>query len=500
MDVINLVDAHPLPGGQWEQALVNMSIYTGGEVWAKEASTARVWLASNLVRVAPNTIFTVSRPGDDELHLDLQEGQIWINVEGLAPGESFDVETPAVVASVRGTRFSVRVEESGETIVSTVVNTVTLSNPSGTVELGAGWQTQVLPGQSPSPPEPITFEENLLWGMAVGENLDAIIPVIDVTHVFSWTAMTGEASWSHDSSDLSVFYYDPQASDYSQPMVYDTSTNSYGPPPIPPRVSQVTFNPVSDELAYVTIEDADFEICVSKSDGSDTNCFGEPGHSLSDPLWSRDGEHLLFQYSSPAANLYIARPDGTEMVQLTYDTSGSNYCASWSPDGSKIAYFHGSAQYPGVTGDVWVMNADGSNPQVIFEDAVWGHYEGHLAWSPNGLWLAIPSAGGLFLVSPDGSIARHVEGTGEGLYYDLTWSPTPSGWPLFFSSTPTWMGERSTWYLASEEVQPVSLPGTEWGPVWSPDGQKGAFAQMADAGGKYITTLYLFDVEPGFGR
>jgi len=105
VDVINQVDAHALPEEEWTEALADMTIYTGGEVWAQEASTARVGIEKGLVRVAPNTIFTFNQPEPDTMELRLDEGQVWVNVEGLAPGEVFQVETPSAVAAA-GPRWS----------------------------------------------------------------------------------------------------------------------------------------------------------------------------------------------------------------------------------------------------------------------------------------------------------------------------------------------------------------------------------------------------------
>jgi hypothetical protein len=143
VDLVNEVDAHPLPNDEWEDAQVDMTIYTGGEVWAQEASTARVGVEEDLVRVAPNTIFTLQQPDEDTTQLSLDEGQIWVNVEGLEPGETFEVETPGAVASVRGTRFGVRVGADDTTVVSTQEGTVTVTAASTAVTVTAGFQTVV---------------------------------------------------------------------------------------------------------------------------------------------------------------------------------------------------------------------------------------------------------------------------------------------------------------------------------------------------------------------
>jgi Tol biopolymer transport system component len=85
---------------------------------------------------------------------------------------------------------------------------------------------------------------------------------------------------------------------------------------------------------------------------------------------SADGRTLAF--SGLALNSQIwaqpVRPDGTragEARAITSDTSRRNSLATTSPDGSKIAYM---STRGGTPPDVWVMNADGSNPMSLTND------------------------------------------------------------------------------------------------------------------------------------
>jgi len=80
--------------------------------------------------------------------------------------------------------------------------------------------------------------------------------------------------------------------------------------------------------------------------------------------------------------------DGGNTVQLLL-TDSRNYLsfARWSPDGKRLAFIKiPDTQIPFTVGELWVMNADGSNPLRLAEaDA--GH--GYAAsWSPDGTRLA----------------------------------------------------------------------------------------------------------------
>ncbi|HTP07693.1 MAG TPA: fibronectin type III domain-containing protein [Anaerolineae bacterium] len=74
--------------------------------------------------------------------------------------------------------------------------------------------------------------------------------------------------------------------------------------------------------------------------------------------------------------------DGSNQIQLTTQ----EYCEGpvWSPDGTKIAYDAAGSDY---WQNLWIVNADGSNPHVVFDE---GGYADAWArsWSPDGRYIA----------------------------------------------------------------------------------------------------------------
>jgi Tol biopolymer transport system component len=99
--------------------------------------------------------------------------------------------------------------------------------------------------------------------------------------------------------------------------------------------------------------------------------------------WSPDGKWILFRVQSQdgSSNLYKVHPDGSGLVNLTYQgASGAQYLsASFSPDGTKIA----SARTPGAgpegAADLVVMNADGSHVRPVTRTRLW---ESAADWGP----------------------------------------------------------------------------------------------------------------------
>jgi len=80
-------------------------------------------------------------------------------------------------------------------------------------------------------------------------------------------------------------------------------------------------------------------------------------------------------------DVYTMNPDGTNVKQLT-DLGPNNgaYFESWSPDGKQIAF----AEYPApdFIGQLWIMNADGSNQRQILAES--DFFQDRPSFTPDG--------------------------------------------------------------------------------------------------------------------
>lgn len=66
-------------------------------------------------------------------------------------------------------------------------------------------------------------------------------------------------------------------------------------------------------------------------------------------------------------DIYAVNPDGTDVKQLTYLGPDSNaFWESWSPDGRRIVF--NEYRPPDFLGQIWLMNADGSNQHLLMAD------------------------------------------------------------------------------------------------------------------------------------
>jgi eukaryotic-like serine/threonine-protein kinase len=86
---------------------------------------------------------------------------------------------------------------------------------------------------------------------------------------------------------------------------------------------------------------------------------------------SPDGRWIAFATGAPQESLFVIRPDGTGLRQLTSDTF-KNRVPRWSPDSSLIAFY---SNRDGVFRG-WTIRPDGSDPELIsptsdFYNPVW---------------------------------------------------------------------------------------------------------------------------------
>jgi Tol biopolymer transport system component len=108
------------------------------------------------------------------------------------------------------------------------------------------------------------------------------------------------------------------------------------------------------------------------------------------PLWSPRGDLIMFsRLVDGAYEIYTIKPDGTSIKRLT-TTHGNDAHMAWSPDGEYIAFassrmgFKDEAMYtdaPQPYGELFVMRYDGTHIEQL-TDNQWE--EGTPAWQPSG--------------------------------------------------------------------------------------------------------------------
>ena len=173
------------------------------------------------------------------------------------------------------------------------------------------------------------------------------------------------------------------------------------------------WSPDDSRIAFVSRRDGNDEIYVMSADGSGQTRLTFNGATDRSPTWSPDGGRIAFVSNG---DVYVMNADGSNPVRLS--NSGNNNDPDWSPDGSKIAF---SSSRDG-TYAIYVMNADGSSAtrfssgaqpdwspdgaKLVFSRVVcdWDDcWTNLIVRSLNGFEVALPAAGSDPVWSRDGS-------------------------------------------------------------------------------------------------
>ncbi|MGQ0670749.1 MAG: TolB family protein [Actinomycetota bacterium] len=231
------------------------------------------------------------------------------------------------------------------------------------------------------------------------------------------------------------------------------------------------------------------------------------------PAWSPDGIKLAFVSNTAPRGIYVANADGSDGHAVT--TCKQPRCdlhlePTWSPDGEWIAFIAqlrpgGDQTRPG-TSDVWVVNADGTDPHPVSECRR-PDCSGDLlpSWSPDGrriaFWSSLRGADRwiqtLRVVDvTTGDVRTLLECPGCGNAGRIAWSPDGTRLAFSQSNDLYLMGAGGTGLRQLTDCS-HRLPGVpcvlDMDPAWSPDGQWIAFVRLKEELGTPMISVIRSD-------
>lgn len=318
------------------------------------------------------------------------------------------------------------------------------------------------------------------------ENTDVYLMNADGSNVRKITDGPGwDASppncWSRDGTQVLVL----SDNDGGKENIYLMNIEPYAPRHVAPKIESdqpldPAYSPDGEKIVYTLPN----EIRIFDT-GSQTDKSVYKIASAASVTFSPDGSKLLFQ----------ARiEDNTEICSINLDGFGfanisrnpsRDMTPAFSPDGTRIAFAASRASGTG-TFEIYVMDADGSNPTLIFGDRA---ISSGPAWAPDGKTIVFSNdrEGGrignfeLFSVSLDGGPEKRLTVRPR---YDVDPAFSPDGKRIAFVSNSD--GNAEIYLMNADGSGLLRLtrdPGSDLYPHWSPDGKKLIFT--SDRSGKY---------------
>lgn len=216
----------------------------------------------------------------------------------------------------------------------------------------------------------------------------------------------------------------------------------------------------SGQILFTTSRDGGASIYIRNTDGTERSLLDAEDNW--EPAYDPNTRRLAFVSSrnNRGWEIYTVNLDGSNLTHVTASDPARDparyWAPDWSPDGRQLVFVGGQEGQE----DIWISNADGSNPQRLVDSSGSDVYP---AWSPDGQTI-------VFASNRTGSLDIYTVNIATGRQVNLTNSPTDESYPTW-SPDGNWIafGREDIFIMSkdgSNQRRVDDSNGNDWYPLW----------------------------------
>ena len=197
------------------------------------------------------------------------------------------------------------------------------------------------------------------------------------------------AAWSPDDAAVAAIFFDGNGT--QQLMVVPADGSHESVVTLEPRTTVITgspaWSPDGSKLFFTAaLQQSDRELFSMLPDGKGLHQLTHNVIDDADPALSPDGQALAFDRGPQGQQqLYVMRPGGGGLRQVTRTRFSANVQPSWSPDGTRLAF----ASNRSGTFHIYVLDLAGGRVRRVTGGTA---SDFQPSWSGDGSWIAFTSS------------------------------------------------------------------------------------------------------------